>query len=60
MVWVCFIPDISQGTLLGKIYFDHNGRTERTLVGFGNHSDDQTVKNFDGRWFMVDNYEPRC
>ena len=33
--------DISQGTVLGKIYFDHNGRTERTpLGGFGNHSDE--------------------
>ena len=44
--------DIPKGVSLGMIHFQFNGELMRTPLGaFGNH---------DGRWFMVDYYEPRC
>ena len=53
--------DISQGTVLGKIYFDHNGRTERTpLGGFGNHSDEPNCTKIlmeDGSWWITTNQD---
>ena len=62
MVWVCLVPDIFQRVcLLGKIYFDHNGRTERTpLGGFGNHSDEPNCTKIlmeDGSWWITTNQD---
>ena len=56
--------DIDQGTLLGKIHFEHNGETMRTpLGGFGNHSDEPNCTKIlmdDGSWWITTNQNIKC
>ena len=53
--------NIPKNTILGKIYFEHKGNTERTpLGGFGNHSDEPNCTKIlmeDGSWWITTNQD---